>query len=144
MEIDGIKITEFTREELLEQVGPPDRFGSLYFVNRSYERWHWTDGREILLVRLDGASKFKVDRTIGKQLWVNGEPLLRIGDPATKAIALLGPQLDHRWGNRPKEPLYLSLSAHLEKGKVAWLNFQAPIQRPDVPLTGPYPTETHK
>lgn len=144
VEVDGIRMTEFTREELLALVGTPARWGSLYFVNRTYERWQWTDGREVLLVRLDGASKFKVDRIIGNQLSVDGWPRLEVGDPATKAIEILGPQIEHRWGSSPKDFIYLSLSAHLEDGKVAWLNFQTPVLRPDVPLTGPYPQGSHK
>ena len=68
VEIDGTRMTEFTREELLSLVGRPDRFGTLYFVNRTYERWHWTDGREVLLVRLALPSSRSIELSASSSL----------------------------------------------------------------------------
>lgn len=70
---------------------------------------------------------------------------MKRGDPASQAVELLGSQLYYQWGESPKEPVYLSLSARIENGKILELNFQAPIARPQVPLTGLYPfEESHK
>lgn len=136
VEIDGIRMDR-DAEQIVAVAGRPAKVGSVYFVNRTYERWTWPDGRQVIHVTMDGKTKANVDLIRGYSLAVRGKTLLRKGDTAAEAKALLGnEQLALSWGRGIKIDYRFVLDVEIKDGKVSAFRFDVPVAGPEVPLEG--------
>ena len=65
---------------------------------------------------------------VGSELAVNGNVVLRAGDPAEKAVAVLGEKLRKVWGTE------IAVTAELSEGKVRSVTFEELATVPPISL----------
>ena len=83
--------------------------------NRTYERWTWDDGRQVILVTLDGKKRAELEAT---------------------ARDLLGGGLSIDWGRDVRTEYCLSLYVDVSDAKVTRFRLDVPVPGPVVPVEG--------
>lgn len=128
LQVDGIRWAVYEERWIVSTLGKPEQIGSAAFGDRRYHRWSWPGKRDFIFAESASGSGIYPVKMVGSELAVNGNVVLRAGDPAEKAVAVLGEKLRKVWGTE------IAVTAELSEGKVRSVTFEELATVPPISL----------